>query len=324
MRWIRWVAFGEGFLIERQSGGKQPAGNDRMIQDGPNRHTLVHEAMATTFKVTLVHDDPVYARQAGATLLGELDRIEGRLSRFIESSDISRINRLAGGRQTVVHLDAFDCLSIALEVQRETGGAFDAAYGSRGPWSPEPRLNLDAENHSVRVLADGVRLDLGGIGKGFTLDRMAAILADWEISAALLAASTSTVLAVGSPPGEDGWPITFGPERNLRRVRLKSRAFSGSGTAVKGSHIIDPRTQRPANGRFRAWAGAPTGAAADALSTAFMVMTGAETGDYCRRHPEVSAYALASPSAPLVFFSSPGVYAWDAVAVGSGLNDWRR
>jgi thiamine biosynthesis lipoprotein ApbE len=68
---------------------------------------------------------------------------------------------------------------------------------------------------------------------------------------------------------------------------------------VKGSHIIDPRTKQPARGRFRTWAGAPTAALSDALSTAFMIMTEAEIRDYCRRHRHVSAYWLASDSALL-------------------------
>lgn len=261
---------------------------------------MAHEAMATTFKVTLVHDDPVYARQAGEALWAELDRIEGRLSRFVDTSDVARVNRLEPGQETAVQLDTFDCLRIALDVQRQTRGAFDVAYGSAGPWSETPRIALVDESHSVRALEGGLRLDLGAIGKGFALDRMAAILADWDIPAAMLAASTSTLLAVGSPPGVAGWPITFGPDDRLEKAELKNRAFSGSGTAVHGAHIIDPRTQRPAEGRFRTWAGAPTAAVADALSTAFMVMTEAEIRNYCRRHPEVSAYLLAGPASGLV------------------------
>jgi len=264
------------------------------------RPTLVRHAMAATFKVTLVHAAAAYARQAGAAALAELDRIEARLSRYVEASDISRINVLARGQETVVQLDTFECLRIALDVQRETGGAFDVAYASRGDRPAGPRFELNADTHAVRVRGDGVRLDLGGIGKGFALDRMAAILADWEIPAALLAASTSTLLAVGSPPGEEGWPIAFGPEKEPHRLHLKDRAFSGSGTAVKGAPIVDPRTGRPVTGRFRAWAGAPTAALADALSTACMVMTESEIRDYCRRHPEVEAHGhrLSPPRSP--------------------------
>jgi thiamine biosynthesis lipoprotein len=260
------------------------------VEGRRDHHALTCEAMATTFKVTLVHADPRYARQAGAAAIAELARIEGRLSRFVDSSDISRINRLASGQETAVQLDTFDCLKIALEVQRDTGGAFDVAYGSLGPWTAGPRFDLDVQRNCVRALADGLRLDLGGIGKGFALDRMAAILADWDIAAACLAASTSTILGIGAPPGEEGWPLTFGPEQDLHRVRLRDRAMSGSGTAVHGNHIIDPRTKRPAQGLFRAWSAAPTGAVADAFSTAFMIMTEAEIRDYCRRHAGVSAW----------------------------------
>ncbi len=278
-----------------------------MRETESGRHTLVHEAMATAFKVTVVHDDAAYARQAAGAVLAELDRIDGRLSRFVDSSDVSRINRLRSGQSTRVHLDTFDCLRIALEVQEATGGAFDVAYASRTPASRGPRFTLDGDGPAVRVLAEGVRLDLGGIGKGFALDRMAALLADWEVPAALLAASTSTLLGMGDPPGEEGWPVSFGPEHDLHKARLKGRAFSASGSGVRGEHVVDPRTGRPAMQRLRAWSGAPAAAEADALSTAFLVLSDAEIRDFCRRRPDVSACLLDSPSAPVV-----------TIAVGNG------
>ena len=268
-----------------------------MIHEHLDRHTRVHEAMATTFKLAVARADPVYARQACAEAFAELDQIEDRLSRYVQSSDISRINRLGQGLSTVVQLDTFECLRLALDVQRETRGAFDVAYGSAGPLPGGPRFDLNEQDHAVRVLADGARLDLGGIGKGFALDRMAALLADWEIDSALLAASTSTLLALNPPSGQSGWPITFGLEHDLQRLVLCNQALSGSGTAVKGSHIIDPRTGCPVEDRVGAWAGAPCAGAADALSTAFLVMTEGEIRDYCCRHPEVTAYLLKSPSA---------------------------
>jgi thiamine biosynthesis lipoprotein len=271
-----------------------------MARKRDDRHTLAHEAMATQFRLTVVHADAVYARQAAAAAFEELDRIEGRLSRFVEPSDISRVNRLGRGQSTVVQPDTLDCLGIAMEVRRDTQGAFDVAYASAGPRPRGLLFELNAEDHTVRVLADGVVLDLGGIGKGFALDRMAGLLADWEIDRAVLAASTSTLLALGAPLRESGWLITFGPEHDLRREQLVNRALSGSGTAVKGDHIIDPRTAYPVQNRLRAWAGAPSAALADALSTAFMVMTQAEIRGYCERHPEVSAHVLeCGDSAPL-------------------------
>ncbi len=248
--------------------------------------------MAATFQVVVADADPVYARQAAAAAFDELDLIEDHLSRFVETSDISRINRVARGESTVVALDTFQCLQSALDLKEKTAGAFDIAYASTSPTECTGNIELVERGCTVRVLADGVQLDLGGIGKGFALDCMAALLAEWEIESALLQASTSTMLALGPPADETGWPIHFGPEHDRRRILLAGSAFSASGTAVKGNHIVDPRTGRPAEDAIRCWAGAPTAAVADSLSTAFMVMPDEEIRAYCKRHMEVSATIL--------------------------------
>jgi FAD:protein FMN transferase len=283
--------------------------------------TFVHEAMAADFRLTLAEPDATYARQAAQAAFAELQQIDSRLSRYLETSDIFRVSRLARGQSTVVHADTFDCLRIALKVQAATAGAFDVAYGSAGTAAlgRGPAVELIDADCAVRVLADAVRLDLGGIGKGFALDRMAALLAEWDIASALLCASTSTLLAMDAPPGEPGWTVHVGekgdsphlPERPegcfaqmgtvpfFPRLRLVRRAVSASGTAVRGNHIVDPRTGRPVEGRLRAWAVAPTAAEADALSTAFMVMSEEEVRDYCRQHPRISARLLRFPEAAL-------------------------
>jgi len=250
--------------------------------------TLTHEAMATTFQIVVAGEEPRYARQVAAEAFAELDRIEARLSRFAEGSDIFRINRLRPGEATFVHHDTLECLRIAEEVRRDTAGAFDVAYGGKRYQEP---FFLDEASHTVRVLAEGVRLDLGGIGKGFALDRMAALLHEWETPSALLCASTSTLLALDPPPGEEGWAVQLGVDEAPKRLALANQALSASGTAVKGSHIIDPRTGRPAEDRLRAWAVAPAAAIADALSTAFMVMSSEEIRAYCRRF-SASAHLL--------------------------------
>ena len=263
---------------------------------------LAHEAMTTSFELHLAHADETYARQAAVEAFRELDQLEARLSRFAESSDIYRINRLSRDQFTVVHLDTFECLKTALQIQAVTGGTFDVTYASSSP-APTPggaRFELNETDHTVRSLVEGLRVDLGAIGKGFALDRMAELLEEWEIKSALLCASVSTVLALDPPPGKTGWPITFGPEKGNREIHLCQMAFSGSGKAVKGEHIVDPHTKLPAEGCFRCWSGAPTGAWADALSTAFMVMGPEKTKEFCDKHGEFSAFFLKSEDAPLV------------------------
>jgi thiamine biosynthesis lipoprotein len=249
---------------------------------------LAREAMGTVFAVTATHAEPAYAKQALRAALEELGWLEDRLSRFRPASDIGRLNRLPPGQSLTVAPETLACLQTALDVEEATRGAFGIAYAS--PPSAGPRIALDPATSSVRVLTAGTRLDLGAIGKGFALDRMAAILADWDLDGIMLWASTSTVLARERSPHAPGPPVWIGPESARRSVSLPGAAMSASGTAVQGFHIIDPRTRQPATHRTRCWAKAPTAAEADALSTAFMVMTDAGIADYCRRRPDVSAY----------------------------------
>lgn len=268
--WVRLAQTHQG--VTRPRPTRHDDRTDVTQHPQPDRHTLLHEAMATTFSVEVVHADARYARQAVGAAFAELDMLESQLSRFVEGSDVWRINRLRRGEAAVVALDTFCCLDAAVEVQRRTGGAFDVTYASARGSNPNERLRLAAAGCRVGVLAEGVRIDLGGIGKGFALDRMAAVLTEWDVTAARLMASTSTILALDAPPGEPGWAVVFGPAGQRRRVTLRSEALSTSGTGVKGLHVTDPRTGRPAAGT-RAWARAATAAEADALSTALMVTT---------------------------------------------------
>lgn len=256
------------------------------------------EAMAATFRIQVVEDDAVYARQAAAAALEEVYLLAGLLSRFEESSDISRINALQAGQSVRVALETFDCLQIALGVQRMTHGAFDVTYGSEGT-PAEARLRLDPAGCHVQALVPGLRVDLGGIGKGFALDRMARLLRQWDIRCARLWASTSTALAYATPPRSRDWTVDFGPAADRRQVSLQDSAFSASGTALKGAHVIDPKTRLPVQTRRRAWAAAPTAAVADALSTAFLVMSRNGIQHCCAPGSRISAY-IAEPEEDLL------------------------
>ncbi len=276
-----------------------------------------HEAMATTFEVIVVYYDDLYARQAAAAAFEEVDRLEGELSRFIENSDISRINNLPANQPLRLGLDAFQCLQLSCRIYVETNGAFDITIGSllscrrnedgtpRRPSQVELNLarqhtgthllQLDESEHTVQLSISPVQVDLGGIGKGYAVDRVAELLREWSIETALISGGYSSVLALNAPAGTKGWPLTVSNPDNrkqiLARPSLQDRALSGSGLQ-KGQHIIDPRTAQPVKGKVAAWASAPDAATADALSTAFMVMGTDEIGQYCSRHPDVSAMIM--------------------------------
>jgi FAD:protein FMN transferase len=284
---------------------------------GPGAHRFSHAAMATVFEVHCVHADARYAAQAAQAAFALVDRLEQEMSRFLENSDISRINHLAAGESTRVSPSTLECLEIAWHVHGLTGGAFDVSVGSG-----LERLELEPEAFAVHARQDGARLDLGAIGKGYAVDRMAEVLSEWEIPHALVHGGFSSVLALEPPPHEDGWPLTFrapgpGDDRVLARVSARQRAFSASGVR-KGDHILDPRTGRPVRGRAAAWValrgetGDSPAAVADALSTAFMIQPEEEIAELCRRSPGLEAWLVPEPRGgagekpALVHLGAPG------------------
>jgi thiamine biosynthesis lipoprotein len=258
-----------------------------------------HEAMATTFAIIIAGQRPEYARQAAASAFRALDRLEGELSRFIESSDIARASRLARGGSIVIGEDALQCLLLAEEVKNATGGAFDAGYAS-GPAVDLPvggaRFTLDPAAHTLTAQVDRLKLDLGAIGKGYALDRMAEHLGEWGVTSACLQSGGSTALALAPPDGAPGWLVGIGDRVTLP---LAQAALSGSGIAVQGPHLLDPRTGVAAARTRGVWAHAPVAALADALSTAFFVLPDAGIHSFCLAHPEIGA-ALLSPDDTLV------------------------
>ncbi len=278
-------------------------------------HAFAHEAMATVFEVFVAGKEEAYAGQAARAAFGEVDRLERLFTRFDPSSETSRIGRLEPGGSLRVGLETVEVLGLASFVQAETDGAFDINYlgstgkrpGKRktGPRDLAAVLAVSADGRGFEVTRlrskgkaarPALDLDLGAIGKGYALDAALGVLRDWEVANVLLHAGTSTALACGPGPstgGENGWPVgagaTAGAASGPGRVLLRNRALSGSGTEVKGAHIIDPRTGRPASGHLAAWAAHPSAAASDALSTAFLVMTTEEVAGFCGRHPGVWA-----------------------------------
>jgi thiamine biosynthesis lipoprotein len=280
--------------------------------DGNPIHRFPRQAMATEFEIMLLYDDPRYAAQAAFAAFAELDKIENELSRYIDNSDISRINQAPVNQPVVVGVHTFACLIICREMFLKTNGAFDISVGNladrvKGKTPQRSasagkdnqpaahaqgwRLQLHAGDHSVTRLGENASLDLGGIGKGYALDIMAEILKEWGIESALLHGGRSTALSFG----ELNWPLSISePDVSgdvILNLMLRNGSLSGSGLQ-KGRHIIDPAAGESQTTCQAAWSKTQRAAEADALSTAFMILSVKEIRDYCERDSEAAVLLI--------------------------------
>ncbi|MFC2161822.1 FAD:protein FMN transferase [Acidobacteriota bacterium] len=286
-----------------------------MLLHGPTPASRYsHSAMGTTFEVIIAGTKTEYAQQASQAVFSEIDRLEALLSRFEPCSEIHMINRLLRGQSLPICVDVYECLKTAFSIQDLTEGAFDINFAAANrTFSGMKKKAIEIKKVKHGFLAEcpknrsdttgcGVNFDLGGIGKGFALDRAMDILDDWSIDNALIHGGTSTALAVGNAGEMEkkkrGWPVGVGgnwPVLNDYRFFLKFRAMSGSGTEVKGGHIINPRTGQKASGHLGAWVSHHSAAVSDALSTAFLVMEPLEVAAYCEKFPDTWALVLIDP-----------------------------
>lgn len=307
---------------------------------------LRRRAMATNFEIILPYGTPA-AVQMGEAAFSLLDALEEQMSVYRESSEISRLNRVASRKPVRVEDRLFDLLALAERIHRETAGAYDITAGAlikawgffRGPRRvPEDAertaaqersgmkwVTLDAQRRTVSYQKPGLEMNLGSIGKGYALDRMAHLLREaWGASRMLLHGGTSSVYAGGCPDDDErGWQVAivhpWDRGRRLAQVWLRDRALGTSAATHqhleyngrKLGHILDPRTGWPASGIASASVLAPSAAEADALSTAFYVGGIECAQDYCTRHPGVAAILLREGEAaePIVVGLAPHEFA---------------
>ncbi len=267
---------------------------------------LASHAMGTRFELVLDGDDCDRLRVAGEAALAEVRFWHDRLNLFDRGSLLNAINTRAA--RVAVSLDelTFELLGLCQRVYEASGGAFDPTvrpimerwgfqveHRAVAPADVSPpvhgmrHVELDPVAQSVRFTRRGLVLDLGGVAKGFAIDRAVEVLQEAGVRCALLHGGTSTVAAIGSPPGRDGWSVAtrmppsprhHGPAAPV--VRLRDAAMSVSaphGRTIErdgeaAGHLIDPRAGRPAAvGKFAAVLG-ETAAETDAWSTAVAVL----------------------------------------------------
>ena len=258
--------------------------------------------MGTRIVVELWSDDGLAANKAIDAVMAEMQRIDRDMSTYKPDSEVSRVNAEAAKGPMVISAELFDLLSTALEYSRITEGAFDITYASVGfmydfhahvkPTEQQieaalPAVNyrhvvLDPKAHTVFFTQPGVRIDLGGIGKGHAVDRGIAILQSMGVTHALVTAGGDSRI-IGDRFGKP-WIVAIrhpdDKSRVIAKIPLVDTAISTSGDyeryfdedGVRYHHIIDPRTGHSASKVRSATILASTATRTDGLSkTAFVL-----------------------------------------------------
>jgi thiamine biosynthesis lipoprotein len=258
--------------------------------------TAVHQqrySMGTMFDIVAYHASRPDAERAVARAMAEIDRLDRVMSHYRENSDLARVVRDARSGSVAVEPSLFEVIQTSLDVSRRGRGAFDVTVGplvklwraahAQGR-TPSP-LEISRAKHCVgyekieemppdriRFRSDCLDLDLGGIGKGYAVDRAMAILGAAGIRDALVNAGSSSIAAAGHPPGREGWPVTLGAARGAPTFFLSGGSVSTSQQSPSGE-TIDPRTGLPVDNAMTVNVLAPSATISDALSTSLLVMS---------------------------------------------------
>lgn len=293
---------------------------------------IERRAMACQFAVYLNAGQYQGASEAAVEALDLVEQLEDQLTVYRDHSEISRLNLCAYQEATVVEPRLFDLLEEAVELYRATEGAFDITsatlskvwgfYRREGQIPSEEDLRVARESvgsdllelcrdeRTVRYTHDRVEINLGGIGKGYALDRCVELMRQRDINDFLIHGGQSSVVARGNrlegEQSQRGWTVglrnPLRPEQRIAEIQLQDQALGTSGTATQSfyhqgrryGHILDPRSGRPAEGVLSATVLAPTAAMADALATAFYVMGVEAALEFCRHRNDLAVVLMTS------------------------------
>lgn len=271
---------------------------------------------------------------AAMAALDLIEQLEDQLTIYRPHSEVMEINRRAARDPVEVEARLYALLELAGEIHAASGGAFDITSGplsrawgfsrreGRLPSEEEiakallnvgwEKVSLDRERRTVAFTHEGVEINLNSIGKGYALDRAAGLLLESGTNDFVFHGGRSTLVASGNNANEarGGWKAglrhPLRPQLRIAEFTLRNEALSTSGSATQHfrhrgksyGHLIDPRTGWPAEGLHSATVIAPTGAEADALSTAFYVMGNQAVEKFCDSRPHIRALLIAPGEKP--------------------------
>jgi thiamine biosynthesis lipoprotein len=285
--------------------------------------------MGTWGTVNIATTDSVAVADPALASLLVFHHVDSLMSNWTETSEVARINREAGKGTITIDREVADVIARSLDVSQATHGAEDITveplvrlWGFLGgtPHVPKreevtsvlPRIGyqkirLDAKTPAIALSRDDVRIDLGGIAKGYAVDGAAAVLRKAGVTNALVDL-TGNMMAMGSAPGHDGWVVGVrnpaSKDAHLLRVRLRDEAISTSGNyeqfidedGKRYSHIMDPRTGWPAQGVSSVTVVAKSALTCDAWDTGLFVL-GSEKARQLAKSRDDIAIIVIEPAA---------------------------
>lgn len=258
--------------------------------------------MGTLVSVDLWAEDPLLGERLKEEVIAEFSRIDHLMSTYKTDSELSTINRQASSAPIGVGAELHGLIGRAIELSITTEGAFDITYESvgylydfRARQHPDARsiaarldaidyraVQLTSEPREVRFSKPGMRLNLGGIAKGYAVERGAALLRAAGVRHAVVSAGGDTRV-LGDRRGQP-WMVGIRNPRKegsvVTRLPLVDEAISTSGDyerffieqGVRFHHIINPATGMPSIGVRSATVVGPDATTTDALSTAIFVL----------------------------------------------------
>jgi FAD:protein FMN transferase len=250
--------------------------------------------MGTMFDIVAYHASREEAERAVGSAMEEIVRLDQVMSHFKADSDLSRVVREGRRGAISVQPSLFEVIQESLTFSRRSGGKFDVTIApllrtwaiaraeGRDPSAGEisearrcvgyEKIEATAPDR-IRLRSDCVEIDLGGIGKGYAVDRAIRVLKAAGIRHALINAGRSSIASIGSPPDRQGWPVLLNARVAGHEILLlRDRSISTSEQSPS-SEILDPRTGAPAESRLAVSVVAPSATVSDALSTTLLLLS---------------------------------------------------
>lgn len=297
--------------------------------DSLQRYEFSHPQMGTVFRIVMYAASDSMAQQASRAAFQRIDQLNDILSDYKEDSELSRLSASSGKQQTVpLSDDLWRVLIVSQQAARLSGGAFDISVGPLvSLWRRSRRqqelpakdalqkakqsvgysyIQLQPKARTAMLTKPTMKLDAGGIGKGYAVDEALKILSQYNVKPALVDGGGN--LAIGdAPPGQSGWKVALGvgasgDTTQAMYLTLKNVGVSTSGdmfqfVEINGkrySHIVNPFTGYGLTNQRTVSVIAPNGTNADWLSTAICVQSDAQARRMIQKMQRVQVWVWSS------------------------------